>query len=119
MSIAELLLETADSDRDLLRSNLNLGDKPELPRDIDFVLYATDEARARLVCDFITDNSYGRPSYEAITRDDGSRPWRLLVTINAPATPEVACALSGFMACLSKIYELDYDGWGCVIRREA
>ena len=40
MSIAALLLDTAAADRDLLRKNRELGDDPEIPRDLDFVLYA-------------------------------------------------------------------------------
>ena len=30
---------------------------------------------------------------------------------------DIVCCVSGFMACLSRIYDLEYDGWGCVIRR--
>jgi regulator of RNase E activity RraB len=119
MNIAELLLETAEADRDLLRSNLDHGDNPDLPRDLEFVLYAATEERARLVCDFVTDNGYGRSRYECLEAEGGSGAWRLLVTINAPTTPEIVCTLSGFMACLSKIYDLEYDGWGCVIRSDA
>ena len=117
MSIAELLLETADADRELLSTNLEHGDDPRLPRDLVFILYAATEERAELVCDFITDNGYGRPGYQRIEGDGGQRPWRLTVSIHAPATSEIVCTLSGFMACLSKIYDLDCDGWGCVIQR--
>jgi regulator of RNase E activity RraB len=119
MSVVELLRETAAADRELLRSNLEHGDKPELPRDLEFVLYAADEEKAKLVCDFVTDNGYGRPSYECIEADDGSRSWRLLVVINAPAMPEIVCTISGFITCLSSLFGLTYDGWGSVIRKDA
>jgi hypothetical protein len=118
MSIVELLLETSDADRELLGTNREHGDNPELPRDLDFILYADHEERARLVCDFITDNGYGRPGYECVETEGGAQSWRLMVTIHAPATPEVVCTLSGFMACLSQVYDLEYDGWGCVIVRK-
>lgn len=117
MGIVELLLETANADRELLRLNLEYGDDPELPRDLDFVLYAATEELAELVCHFVADNGYGRPSFERVQEDGSSRAWRILVAVNAPATPEVVCTLSGFMACLSKLYDLEYDGWGCVIRK--
>jgi hypothetical protein len=45
MGVAELLLETASADRELLQKNQQLGDNPEIPRDLDFVLYAKSEER--------------------------------------------------------------------------
>jgi len=118
MSIAELLLETAESDHQLLQTNLDLGDDPEQPRDLEFILYSNTEDLAALVCDFITGNGYGRPSFLRMDSDDGVPFWRILVAVHAPATQEIVCTLSGFMACLSKIYDLEYDGWGCVICKD-
>jgi len=115
MSIAELLLKTAAVDHDLLGRNQQLGDKAEMARALDFVLYAKTQERAQLVADFVTDNHYGRASVEPSEGDNGL--WRLLVVVNAPATDHVVCCLSGFMACLSEIYDLDYDGWGCVLQQ--
>ena len=116
MSIAELLLD-ATADHDLLQKNRELGDVPEVPRDLDFFLYAKSEERALLVRDFISDNHYGRPRVESAVTEDGGSSWCLIVTILAPTREDVVCCLSGFMACLSKIYDLDYDGWGCVIQK--
>ncbi len=117
MKLVENLLLAAELDIDLLRKNRDLGDDPEIPRDIDFILYAKDEARAQLICDFVSDNRYGKPSYEKIELADGSIKWRLLIVIMAPPTDHVLCTLSAFMACLAKLYDLEYDGWGCVIKK--
>jgi Regulator of ribonuclease activity B len=119
MSVVELLLETAAADKDLIYKNRRLGDNPEIARDLDFALHAKTEERARLVHDFVIDNGYGRPSVERIDADDGGVSWQLVIAIHATARPEVVCTLSAFMACLSKLYDLDYDGWGCVMQRNA
>jgi hypothetical protein len=117
MGIAELLLNTAAADRDLLQTNREHGDNPDTPRDLEFVLYAKTVERAELVRDFITDNGYGRPTIREMTGGNNGKTWRLLVAIRAPATEHVACSLSGFMACLSKLYDLEYDGWGCLVQK--
>jgi len=114
MSIVELLMETAVEDSKLLVKNQELGDRSEIPRDVDFVLYAKDEEKAKLVASFITDYRYGRPVVERVEHH-GVVSWRLLVTIHTPTTENVVMTLSAFMVCLSKLYDLDYDGWGSTI----
>ena len=116
MSIAKLLMDTAVEDSRLLAKNQEIGDRAEIPRDIEFVLYAKDEDRAKLVASFVTDYRYGRPSVERVEHR-GTIAWRLLITIHAPTTENVAMTLSAFMVCLSQIYDLDYDGWGCDVKR--
>jgi len=115
MSIVELLMETAVEDSKLLVKNQGLGDRSEIARDVDFVLYARDEEKARLVASFVTDYRYGRASVERIEHQ-GDVSWRLSVTIHTPTTENVVMTLSAFMVCLAKLYDLDYDGWGCVIQ---
>jgi len=114
MHIVDLLLDTAVEDNRLLIKNQELGDNAERPRDLDFVLYAKNEERASLVASFVTDNRYGRPSIEK-TEYQGQVSWRIVITIYAPSTENVVHTLSGFMACLSHLYDLEYDGWGSVI----
>jgi len=116
MHLVETLLNTAVSDNRLLAKNQELGDQSDQPRDLDFVLYAKNEERASLVASFIADNRYGKPSVQRIEHA-GKVAWRLLVVIHAPATENVVHTLSAFMVCLSKLYDLDYDGWGCVIKK--
>ena len=118
MDVVEHLLETAVEDNRLLIKNQELGDRPELLRDIDFVLYAKNQERAALVANFVTDNHYGRASVERVEHQGDVR-WRLLITIHSPTTEHVVMTLSAFMVCLSQLYDLDYDGWGSVILRRA
>jgi hypothetical protein len=49
MSLVQLLMDTAVEDSQLLVKNQELGDRSEISRDIDFVLYAKDKAKADLV----------------------------------------------------------------------
>jgi len=108
-------METAVEDSKLLFKNQELGDQPEIPRDIDFLLYAKTEERAKLVAGFITDYRYGCTVVKR-TEHQGEILWSLLVTIHTPATENVVMTLSAFMVCLSQLYDLDYDGWGSPIQ---
>ena len=108
-------MDAAVEDSKLLYKNLDLGDHPEIPRDIDFHFYAMTEERARLVAGFITDYRYGKPVVER-SEHQGEIRWSLLVTIHTPATENVVMTLSAFMVCLSQLYDLDYDGWGSPIQ---
>jgi hypothetical protein len=85
MSIAKLLMNTAVEDSRLLAENRKIGDRGEIPRDIDFVFYAKNEERAKLVASFVTDYRYGRPTIRRIERG-GADAWELLVTIHTPTT---------------------------------
>ncbi len=116
MSVVELLMDTAVEDSKVLVLNQNVGDRPEIPRDIDFVFYAKNEERAKLVADFVTDYRYGRPMVEQVEHE-GTVSWRLMVTIFAPTTENVVMTLSAFMVCLSQLYDLDYDGWSSSIKK--
>ena len=116
MSVVELLMDTAVEDSKVLSLNQKVGDRPEIPRDIDFVFYAKNEERAKLVADFVTDYRYGRPMVELVEHE-GTVVWRLMVTIFAPTTENVVMTLSAFMVCLSQLYDLDYDGWSSSIKK--
>jgi len=70
MSLVELLLDNARADTDLLIKNDKLGDRFDVPRDVDFLLIAPDEAKAQLVRDFIDDNRYGQARVQP--HEDGS-----------------------------------------------
>jgi len=116
MSVVKLLMDTAVEDSKLLAKNQELGDRPEIPRDVDFVLYAKDEEKAKLVAGFISDYRYGRTTVERVEHR-GVVSWRLLVTIHTPTTENLVMTLSAFMVCLSQLYDLDYDGWGGTIHK--
>jgi hypothetical protein len=113
-SIVELLLDTAKADTDLLIQNDSLGDVLSVPRDVDFLLLAPDEKKAQLVADFINDNRYGTAT--ALSDESGHR---ISVLIEMPVTQNVLCAVSGLMACISKIFDVEYDGWESAIQKHA
>src|SRR5262245_6853123 len=113
-SIVELLLETSKSDTDLLLQNDSLGDVLSIPREVDFLLRAPDEKKAQLVADFINDNCYGTAA--AISDETGCS---IRILIEMPITQNVVCCVSGLMACISKVFDLEYDGWGSVIKKHA
>jgi hypothetical protein len=116
MSLVDSLLNTADSDRDLLRKNQAIGDISSIPRDLDFVLYAKDQEKAELVCSFVHDNSYGRASYQSVPENPEGSRHRIMVQVFMPTAEHAVCAVSGLMVCLAKLYDLEYDGWGCSIK---
>jgi hypothetical protein len=116
MSFLKILMDTAVEDSKVLVTNQEVGDRPEIPRDIEFRFYAKTEERAQLVASFVTDFRYGRPTVEASEYEGGVR-WLLIVTIHAPTAVNVVMTLSGFMVCLSQLYDLDYDGWESSIER--
>jgi len=113
MHVVDQLLTAAVQDNQLLMDNQKRGDRAEIPRDIDFTFYASDEEKANLVASFVTDNRYGRPSVKRIVHE-GVVYWRLIVVIKAPTTEHVLHTLSAFMVCLASLYGIQYDGWGSV-----
>jgi len=116
MTLVEKLLDNSESDRDLLQKNLAAGDVPSIPRDAEFVLYAKEKERAELVCSFVHDNSFGRAIYQFIPENQAGSQHRIIVAVFMPTTEHAICAVSGLMVCLAKLYDLEYDGWGCLLK---
>ncbi len=87
------------------------GDVLANPRMVDFLLLAPTVEKAQLVADFINDNRYGNAT--AVTDEHGSG---VTVSVEMPITQHILCSVSGLMACISKIFGLDYDGWGSVLK---
>jgi hypothetical protein len=111
MQIVESLLEAAYEDTQLLQKNDELGDSLAIARDVDFVFLTADRTKADTVASFVNDNRYGIPYIEEA--EDG---FRLIVTLHMPTTQNVLCSVSAFMVCLAKLFDVEYDGWGCVIK---
>lgn len=111
-SVVDTLLETARADTELLQKNDGLGDDFSVPRQVDFLLLAKDRARAELVASFIEDNRYGVARVE-----QAGDEFRILVFVTMPTTQNVLCSVSGLMACVAALFEVNYDGWGCVIQK--
>ena len=110
-NVVEALLSSAYQDSLLLVGNDEKGDVFSVPRDVDFLLYAKDKSKAELVRDFINDNCYGEATY---SETDGNH--RISVVIHMPTTQNVLNSVSGLMTCIAVLYDLEYDGWGCVLQ---
>ena len=112
MAIVDLLLNTARSDTDLLIENDGQGDVFTSPRQVDFFFRAPTKEKADLVANFINDNRYGEASAEMVELEHVVK-----VLILMPITQNLICSVSGLMACLGEIFDVEYDGWGSVIQR--
>jgi len=111
MSIVGILLDTAYQDTQLIISNDESGDDFSIPRDIEFILYAKNEEEAELVTNFINDNQYGTASFQEV-----DNKYRIMVVVYMPSTQQLVCSVSGLMACISELFSVEYDGWGCVLQ---
>ena len=114
MSMIDSLMETAAADVDLLRKLDSQGDRFAIARDVEFLLRAPSADKASTVAGFINDYGYG----VAVAQGGADDP-SVLVVVRMPIEQHAIHAVSGFMACLCKLFELDYDGWGCVVQAEA
>ncbi|WP_335903041.1 ribonuclease E inhibitor RraB [Shewanella algae] len=111
MSIVEALLDNAYQDSQLLEGNDHKGDIFSVSRDVDFLLYAPDQDKGELVANFINDNCYGEASYYAYEDKHCIK-----VVIHMPTTQNILNSVSGLMTCIAKIFDCEYDGWGCVLQ---
>jgi hypothetical protein len=114
LPIVDDLLRNAYEDTQLLLKNDQRGDVLSTPRDVEFLLLAPDEEKARTVCSFIQDNQYGAAT---VQEDDGK--FSVLVVIHMPITQNIICSVSALMSCLAAIFGMEYDGWGSVIKSAA
>lgn len=113
MAFVDTLMELAGADTDLLRRIDAQGDNFSISREVDFLLRAPSEEVATTAASFINDFSFGTAS---VQEQEGR--YRVLVVVNTPITQNVILSLSGFMACISHLFGLDYDGWGCVVQTQ-
>lgn len=113
MTVVDELLRNAYEDTKLLRKNSAQGDIFARPRDVDFLLRAPTQEKAHVMAQFVTDNQYGRANVQG---PEGA--WSVLVTINMPVEQHIICSVSALMVCLSQLFGLEYDGWGCVLQRD-
>ena len=112
MTMLELLHETALADTDLLRQNDKLGDIFTIVREVDFAFESGDRQRADDFAEFVNGKSYGTA---AVSKIEDSR-FRVLVLISMPITQHLIGCVSGFMLCLSKLFQIEYLGWGSVVK---
>jgi hypothetical protein len=113
MTMFERLTETAKADADLLRLNDQRGDIFDKPREVDVAFETSDKERATDFVEFVNGKSYGATQ---LTELEAGR-FRLVVLITMPVNQNVINSVSGFMLCLSRLFQIDDQGWGSVIQR--
>ena len=113
MTIFELLHQTAIADTDLLRKNDKLGDIFTIAREVDFAFETADRQQADDFAEFVNEKNFGTAAVSKIA--DGH--FRVLVLITMPITQHLIGCVSGFMVCLSRLFKIDYLGWGSVVQR--
>jgi hypothetical protein len=111
MAVVDLLMDTAAADTELLANLAASGDRFSVPRDVDFLLRAPTREKAETVADFINECGYG---IAARTGADGSPSVQVIVRM--PVDDNVIRSVSALMACISALFDLDYDGWGCNVQ---
>lgn len=114
MSIIESLISGATADVDVLHSLDKHGDDFSIARDVDFVFRTPTKEKADAVIGFINVHQYGVARLEHPENE-----YRVLVTINMPIQQHIILSVSGFMSCLSALFGVEYDGWGCPVKRPA
>ena len=113
MSILDILQENALSDNELLRKNDAMGDVFDRPRNVDFAFKTSDREKANDLCEFINGKNFGNARLDETA--DGL--FWVNVVIFMPINQNLLCAVSGFMACLGRLFTIEYDGWGSVIQK--
>ena len=115
MSMFDLLHENVVQDNVLLQSNDEHGDVFSTPRDVDFAFKTPDKTKANDLCDFINGKNFAKAHVRQAEGDD--LVW-VIAIIHMPINQNVLCSVSGFMVCLSRLFLVEYDGWGSVIQPE-
>lgn len=112
MSLFDLLHENLRADNDLLIQNDRQGDVFTTSRSVDFAFKTTDRVKADDLCDYVNGKNFG---LARVDEGEGGLLW-VTVVIDMPITQNVVCCVSAFMLCLSRLFLVDYDGWGSVIQ---
>lgn len=113
MNIFELLHHTAVADTDLLRKNDEAGDIFTIAREVDFAFESDERERADDFAEFVNGKSYGKATVREIADGD----FQVIILITMPITQHVIGCVSGFMLCLSRLFQIEYLGWGSVIQK--
>jgi hypothetical protein len=111
--IIDMLLDNAYQDTQVLLVNEKEGDQFSVPRNVEFILRTEDKTKAETVRSFITDNRYA----DSVTIVSAGQHSELRVTVHMSLRQPVLCTVSGLMACLAQIFNIEYDGWSSDIQR--
>jgi hypothetical protein len=78
---------------------------------VDFALETSERRRAQDFAEFVIGKSYGAAELSEIQPGQ----FRIVVLITMPINQNIINSVSGFMRCLSRLFQIDYQGWGSVI----
>ena len=113
MTLFDLLTQTAIADTELLRKNDESGDVFAAPREVDFAFESAKRENAEDFTSFVNGKQYGVAKVTEL--EDGR--FGITVLITMPITQHLICSVSGFMLCLSRVFLIDYQGWGSLVQR--
>ena len=113
MTIFDLLHENAVQDNDLLQKNNGRGDTFDTPRNVDFAFKTDDRQKANDLAEFLNGKNFGEAS---VRQKQGDEQIWVVAVIHMPTNQSVLCCVSGFMLCVSRLFQVEYDGWGCVLQ---
>ena len=108
----DLLHENSAADIDLLRANDRRGDVFSKSREVDFALSSANAENANDLAEYVNGKNFGDARVQ--TLEDGT--FRVIVLIQMPITQHLVFSVSAFMLCLSRLFLVDYDGWGSIIQ---
>ena len=108
----DLLTKNAIEDTSLLLKNDEMGDVFTKPREVDFTFESPERERAEDFAEFVNGKSYGTAQVGEL---EAGR-YRVVVLITMPIHQPLICSVSGFMLCLSRLFKIDYQGWGSVVQ---
>jgi len=84
-----------------------------MARELDLAFETGDRQRADDFAEFVHGKSYGTAAVSKIT--DGH--FRVVVLITQPITQYLIGCVSGFMLCLSRLFQIDFLEWGSVVQK--
>jgi len=113
MTMFDRLYHNALGDTELLRKNDELGDVFTIPREVDFAFETGDGQRANDFAEYVNGKNFGMAAVTKITDDR----FRVLILITMPITQHLIGCVSGFMVCLSRLFQIDYLCWGSVVQK--
>jgi hypothetical protein len=106
MNVFETLQSTSQADSEVLGVLDSHGDVSAISRDVEFEFLTNDRSKADAFAGYINDNKYAKAEVKAVGDDFG-----VTAGINMPVTQAVVSTVSGFMAFLGILFQVEYDGW--------
>jgi hypothetical protein len=89
-----------------------MGDLFDRSRDVDFAFKTPEAMRAEDLCKYLKGMNFGTP----FVREGEDGVYWVITVIHMPINQPVICSVSAFMVCLSRLFGVDFDGWGSVVQ---